>query len=147
MRSSGTGANLPRSKPRSLMERIDALAAAIARDGVLSLDARSRGDDESAALDPGDDGAAADELIRGAMYRDVASAVATLPPREQLVIALRYRLPLPSAETLAEVGAALGVSHARAQQIEQTALSRLREQLGSEATECSAGVHREEETA
>jgi RNA polymerase primary sigma factor len=58
-------------------------------------------------------------------------ALAGLPPREALVVRLRYGLGEADSSTLEEVGARLGVTRERARQIEARALGRLRRRLGA----------------
>ncbi len=72
-----------------------------------------------------------EELIdAGERARAVRRAVASLPPRERLVVERRHLAEEP--ETLAEVGRRLGVSRERVRQIEQAGLERLRVALGRE---------------
>jgi RNA polymerase sigma factor (sigma-70 family) len=61
----------------------------------------------------------------------VEQALAGLPPREALVVRLRYGLGEADSSTLEEVGARLGVTRERARQIEARALGRLRRRLGA----------------
>ena len=60
----------------------------------------------------------------------VRQAIATLPPREQRVIALYYY----SEVTMKDIGAELGVNESRVSQLHARALRRLREALGAEVT-------------
>ena len=54
------------------------------------------------------------------------SAVASLPPREQKVIALYYY----GEVTMKEIGAEIGVNESRVSQLHARAIRRLRDQLG-----------------
>jgi RNA polymerase sigma factor for flagellar operon FliA len=58
----------------------------------------------------------------------VRRAIATLPPREQRVIALYYYRDV----TMKEIGAELGVNESRVSQLHARALRRLREAIGRE---------------
>ena len=64
----------------------------------------------------------------------VRVAIATLPPREQRVIALYYY----SEVTMKDIGAELGVNESRVSQLHARALRRLREALGAEVTPIAA---------
>ena len=63
-----------------------------------------------------------------------ARAIATLPPREQRVIALYYY----GEVTMKDIGAELGVNESRVSQLHARALRRLREALGADATPIAA---------
>lgn len=75
------------------------------------------------ATDPAE--AAADADLAGA----VASAVAGLPDRERELIGLRYG---GAEATLAEVGAAFGVTGERVRQVEDRTLAKLRQAMGGQ---------------
>ena len=60
----------------------------------------------------------------------VRNAIATLPAREQKVIALYYY----NEVTMKDIGAELGVNESRVSQLHARAIRRLREALGAEAT-------------
>ena len=64
----------------------------------------------------------------------VRNAIATLPPREQRVIALYYY----SEVTMKDIGAELGVNESRVSQLHARAIRRLREALGAEVTPVAA---------
>jgi RNA polymerase sigma factor for flagellar operon FliA len=64
----------------------------------------------------------------------VRNAIATLPPREQRVIALYYY----SEVTMKDIGAELGVNESRVSQLHARAIRRLREALGAEVTPMAA---------
>ena len=64
----------------------------------------------------------------------VRNAIATLPPREQRVIALYYY----SEVTMKDIGAELGVNESRVSQLHARAIRRLREALGAEITPVAA---------
>ena len=66
--------------------------------------------------------------VAGSLLREeVAEALATLTPREQLVLDMRFGLSKSRQHTLAEVGGELGISRERVRQIQVEALKRLRE--------------------
>ena len=64
----------------------------------------------------------------------VRNAIATLPPREQRVIALYYY----NEVTMKDIGAELGVNESRVSQLHARAIRRLREALGAEITPMAA---------
>ena len=66
----------------------------------------------------------------------VRNAIATLPPREQRVIALYYY----SEVTMKDIGAELGVNESRVSQLHARAIRRLREALGAEITPVAASA-------
>ncbi len=75
-----------------------------------------------AGSDPGPEQAATDAASR----RELTRLLSCLPPSQAKVIALRYGLDGTEPATLAEAGAALGISRERARQLEARALARLR---------------------
>jgi RNA polymerase sigma factor for flagellar operon FliA len=64
----------------------------------------------------------------------VRSAIESLPPREQRVIALYYY----GEVTMKEIGTELGVNESRVSQLHARALGRLREALGADVTPAAA---------
>jgi RNA polymerase primary sigma factor len=58
--------------------------------------------------------------------RDLADALATLPPRMQHVLELRYGLADTAPQTLEQVGRTLGITRERVRQLEARALRELR---------------------
>ncbi len=56
--------------------------------------------------------------------------MAFLPPRERLVITLRYGISDERSRTLLEVGKELGISRERVRQLEEAALKRMRSHIG-----------------
>lgn len=64
----------------------------------------------------------------------VRNAIATLPPREQRVIALYYY----NEVTMKDIGAELGVNESRVSQLHARAIKRMREALGAEITPIAA---------
>ncbi len=89
------------------------------------------GGDQVSLLDTLPDRAAPDpqELVdQGEMRDRIAEAIAALPEREKLVIALYYYENL----TLREIGEVLGVTESRVSQLHTKAVLRLRSKLGTE---------------
>ena len=66
----------------------------------------------------------------------VRNAIATLPPREQRVIALYYY----NEVTMKDIGTELGVNESRVSQLHARAIKRLREALGAELTPIAASA-------
>ena len=66
----------------------------------------------------------------------VRNAIATLPPREQRVIALYYY----NEVTMKDIGAELGVNESRVSQLHARAIKRLREALGAEVPVAAAAL-------
>jgi RNA polymerase sigma factor for flagellar operon FliA len=66
----------------------------------------------------------------------VRNAIATLPAREQRVIALYYY----NEVTMKDIGAELGVNESRVSQLHARAIRRLREALGAEVTPMAASA-------
>jgi RNA polymerase sigma factor FliA len=71
---------------------------------------------------------------RGEVKARVRNAIATLPAREQRVIALYYY----NEVTMKDIGAELGVNESRVSQLHARAIRRLREALGAEVTPMAA---------
>ncbi len=66
----------------------------------------------------------------------VRNAIATLPPREQRVIALYYY----NEVTMKDIGTELGVNESRVSQLHARAIKRMREALGAEITPMAASA-------
>jgi RNA polymerase sigma factor FliA len=66
----------------------------------------------------------------------VRNAIATLPPREQKVIALYYYREV----TMKDIGTELGVNESRVSQLHARAIRRLKEALGAEITPMAASA-------
>jgi RNA polymerase sigma factor for flagellar operon FliA len=73
---------------------------------------------------------------RNEIKNRVRNAIATLPAREQKVIALYYY----SEVTMKDIGAELGVNESRVSQLHARAIRRLREALGAEITPVAASA-------
>jgi len=73
---------------------------------------------------------------RDEVKQRVRCAIATLPPREQRVIALYYY----NEVTMKDIGAELGVNESRVSQLHARAIRRLREALGAEVTPMAASA-------
>jgi RNA polymerase sigma factor (sigma-70 family) len=79
-------------------------------------------EDLLAAAEPGPERV----VIDAARSQEVGQMLDRLPPSEAKVISLRYGLDGAEPTTLAEAGAAIGISRERARQLEVRALARLR---------------------
>ena len=71
---------------------------------------------------------------RAEVKNRVRNAIATLPPREQRVIALYYY----NEVTMKDIGLELGVNESRVSQLHARAIRRLRDALGAETTPMAA---------
>ena len=94
-----------------------------------SLDAPIGEDQDSTLGDfiPMDEAFSAEQIVLDkALREELEIAIATLEPREQVIIKLRFGLYDDRPRTLEEIGAALGVTRERIRQIEERALRRLR---------------------
>lgn len=102
---------------------------AIAQDSLcsrlFSIDELGGEDDNPDDFLPGGDSSPADSVQRGALRQHLAQAIAGLPERERLVLALYYDEEL----NLKEIGLVLGVSESRVSQIHSQAAQRLRARL------------------
>jgi RNA polymerase primary sigma factor len=112
--------------------RPDRLAAVVrASAAPVPLDApRAEGEDtDSREVAAAEEATSLFDLVARQMMRsDVGQLLATLPPREQLVLELRFGLSDGHSYTLEEVGKRLGVTRERARQMEHRALGKLRQE-------------------
>jgi len=67
-----------------------------------------------------------DEAIQSKVRQEIPKALATLPPRQEKVIRLRFGVGEKRHYTLEELGEKFSVTRERIRQIEATALRRLR---------------------
>ncbi len=118
----------------SLSDFQDALLQ-ISNSTIVALDelwnVSDSGGDQVSLLDtlPDRDAPDPQALVDQAELRDrIADAIAALPEREKLVIALYYYENL----TLREIGEVLGVTESRVSQLHTKAVLRLRSKLGGE---------------
>ncbi|WP_233160392.1 sigma factor-like helix-turn-helix DNA-binding protein [Actinophytocola xanthii] len=74
----------------------------------------------------GEEGEVGEVVARAALAVDVRGALASLPPREALVLTRRYGLDDGAPHTLLEIGEEIGVSRERVRQLERNGLARLR---------------------
>lgn len=73
---------------------------------------------------------AAQRVLSEQAHEQVQRALALLPPRERLVITLRYGISDGRSRTLLEVGKELGVTRERVRQLEAAAFKRMRPHIG-----------------
>jgi RNA polymerase primary sigma factor len=96
----------------------------------LSIEAPMGDDSDLTRGDTLGDDSAAQAVHWGAEQRELserlASALASLEPRERAVLRMRFGLEKSDEQTLTEVAAVMGVSRERIRQIEQAALAKLR---------------------
>jgi len=99
----------------------------------ISLDTRIDEEAHCSLADTLEDSAAPalDEIAaQHVLSEQVHRAMAFLPPRERLVITLRYGISDGRSRTLLEVGKELGISRERVRQLEEAALKRMRSHIG-----------------
>lgn len=99
----------------------------------ISLDTRIDNEAHSSLADTLEDSAAPDldEIVaQHVLSEQVHRAMAFLPPRERVVITLRYGISDGRSRTLLEVGKELGISRERVRQLEEAALKRMRSHIG-----------------
>ncbi|HUH36318.1 MAG TPA: RNA polymerase sigma factor FliA [Spongiibacteraceae bacterium] len=97
---------------------------------LFSLDELGWGDDDNEDRIPGPGEGPLDDLTHAAFRDSLAQAIAELPERERLVLALYYDEEL----NLKEIGLVLGVSESRVSQIHSQAAQRLRARLAAWST-------------
>lgn len=96
----------------------------------LSLETPTSGEEDSVLgdfLQDREAAAPAELADQSLMRQQLSEALHSLPPRERIVLQLRYGLADGVTYTLEQVGQKLGVTRERARQIEAQALSRLRD--------------------
>jgi RNA polymerase sigma factor for flagellar operon FliA len=98
---------------------------------VLSFEDMGTGDDSILDSMTNDDPSILDGLQREDMQQIVTEAIASLPERERLVMALYYDEEL----NLREIGAVMGVSESRVSQIHSQAVIRLQARMSSSTDE------------
>ncbi len=99
----------------------------------ISLDRRINDEAHSSLADTLEDSAAPalDEIAaQHVLSEQVHRAMTFLPPRERVVITLRYGISDGRSRTLLEVGKELGISRERVRQLEEAALKRMRSHIG-----------------
>jgi RNA polymerase primary sigma factor len=69
---------------------------------------------------------------------ELAGWMATLSPREREIIARYYGLAGGEAQTLEEIGQALGITRERVRQVKEVAMRKLQHQAGIEGVDTSA---------
>jgi RNA polymerase sigma factor for flagellar operon FliA len=107
------------------VEELNRLLEDASRGQVLSIDAHADESGELRLPSSAASASAAAGVEREAFASDLASAIAKLPEREQLVMSLYYEQEL----NLREIGAVLGVTESRVCQLHGQALVRLRARL------------------
>ncbi len=109
--------------PRRIQQYRDASKAPISLDAPIGTDEPQRISEVVA-----DPNAAApfDRLIRENDSKLVQQVLATLTPRENTILAMRFGLDDGKPKTLEEIGARLGVTRERIRQIQEEALQKMR---------------------
>jgi RNA polymerase primary sigma factor len=117
--------------PRRIQQYRDAAKAPISLDAPIGADEPQRISEVVA-----DPNAAApfDRLVRENDTELVQSVLATLTPRENKILAMRFGLDDGKPKTLEEIGAKLGVTRERIRQIQEEALSKMRVKISEHET-------------
>jgi len=117
--------------PRRIQQYRDASRAPISLDAPVGADEPQRISEVVA-----DPNAAApfDRLVRENDTELVQSVLATLTPRENKILAMRFGLDDGKPKTLEEIGAKLGVTRERIRQIQEEALSKMRVKISEHET-------------
>jgi len=117
--------------PRRIQQYRDASKAPISLDAPVGTDEPQRISEVVA-----DPNAAApfDRLIRENDTHLVQEVLATLTPRENKILAMRFGLDDGKPKTLEEVGERLGVTRERIRQIQEEALNKMRVQIAERET-------------
>jgi RNA polymerase primary sigma factor len=107
----------------------EVVGALTARKVVVSYDVSVGADEDGSLSDLLADEmeAGAEDLIMESALKDsIRGLLETLPERERYVIERRYGLDSESCASLAEIGAAIGITRERVRQIQSSALRKLR---------------------
>lgn len=97
---------------------------------IIEREDNEHGDDTSLMnLLPADQISIEDEILKNDGNELLRAFVKKLPPREQLVIRMRFGLDDEIPKTLEEVGKRFGVTRERTRQVEMRALKHLKEIL------------------
>jgi len=117
--------------PRRIQQYRDASRAPISLDAPIGADEPQRISEVVA-----DPNAAApfDRLVRENDTRLVQQVLATLTPRENTILAMRFGLDDGKPKTLEEIGAQLGVTRERIRQIQEEALQKMRVKIAEHET-------------
>ena len=117
--------------PRRIQQYRDASRAPISLDAPIGADEPQRISEVVA-----DPNAAApfDRLVRENDTRLVQQVLATLTPRENTILAMRFGLDDGKPKTLEEIGAQLGVTRERIRQIQEEALQKMRVKITEHET-------------
>jgi len=118
-------------KPRRIQQYRDASRAPISLDAPIGRDEPQRISEVVA-----DPNAAApfDRLVHENDTQLVQQVLATLTPRENKILAMRFGLDDGKAKTLEEIGARLGVTRERIRQIQEEALQKMRVKISEHET-------------
>ena len=117
--------------PRRIQQYRDASKAPVSLDAPIGFDEPQRISEVVA-----DPNAAApfDRLIRENDSKLVQEVLATLTPRENTILAMRFGLDDGTPKTLEEIGERLGVTRERIRQIQEEALKKMRVQIAKRET-------------
>ena len=117
--------------PRRIQQYRDASRAPISLDAPIGRDEPQRISEVVA-----DPNAAApfDRLVHENDTQLVQQVLATLTPRENKILAMRFGLDDGKAKTLEEIGARLGVTRERIRQIQEEALQKMRVKISEHET-------------
>jgi len=117
--------------PRRIQQYRDASRAPISLDAPIGRDEPQRISEVVADLNAA---APFDRLVHENDTQLVQQVLATLTPRENKILAMRFGLDDGKAKTLEEIGARLGVTRERIRQIQEEALQKMRVKISEHET-------------
>ncbi len=117
--------------PRRIQQYRDASKAPISLDAPIGADEPQR--ISEAVADP-NAAAPFDRLVRENDTELVQQVLATLTPRENTILAMRFGLDDGKPKTLEEIGEQLGVTRERIRQIQEEALKKMRVKISEHET-------------
>ena len=119
--------------PRRIQQYRDASKAPISLDAPIGTDEPQR---ISEVVADANAAAPFDRLVRENDTELVQAVLATLTPRENKILAMRFGLDDGKPKTLEQIGERLGVTRERIRQIQEEALKKMRVKIAEHETPC-----------